>query len=95
MDIPPELLELRIAFLRADQRCKGIAEALPTNAEILNGAQASPEQTDAYAESRSDRLKIVMALHRHPWIESLPLEDRAPARRALEKAAVEALTVNA
>jgi hypothetical protein len=96
VDIPPELLELRIAFLRADRRCRDIADALPAARDIIHGrAEITEDQAKEYQEARADRMKTVMALHRHPWIGSLPLEDRAPARRALEAAAVEALTVNA
>jgi hypothetical protein len=103
VDIPPDLLRLRVAFLRADQKCRDLANALPTNADIATGrlkmtkelAAQLEQQGKALRIARAERMELVMAMHRHPWPEELPAADRAAARKALQDAALEELAVNA
>lgn len=103
MDIPPDLLQLRVDFLRADQRCTDLAKAIPSNWAILKGeikmtkelATQLVEQDKELRAARAARMAIVMKLDKHEWLRNLPESDRAAARKALQEAALEALAVNA
>lgn len=96
MDIPPDLLQLRVDFLRADQRCNQLADALPSARDIINGlAEITPAQADELKAARAERLDIVMDIHRHAWWGTIPAGDQAGARNALHEAALQALSVNA
>ncbi|WP_123661610.1 hypothetical protein [Actinocorallia herbida] len=93
MEIPPELLRLRLDFLAAQARCEELSAAMPTNAQLREGYEISREDLDernrALGEARKARLVLAVELSGHPWFGEQ--KDAVSAREAVEKAAKAAL----
>ncbi|GAA3311233.1 MULTISPECIES: hypothetical protein [Nonomuraea] len=85
-DPPTDLLELKRAFNVIDARCEEISAALPSNVAVLEGkAEFDVERQAELVEARSDRLRLVEEINRHPWWSAV--DDRHAAWRALHQAA--------
>ncbi|GAA2657666.1 hypothetical protein GCM10010412_028520 [Nonomuraea recticatena] len=86
-DVPADLLELERDFLQLDDRCGKISAALPSPLAVLEGkADPDPEGQADLLEARSERLRIVEQIHRHPWWGGV--SNRYDASMALRRLAI-------
>lgn len=63
-DFPPDLVALKIAFIKADVDCTEVAASLPPGAEIVAGAEVDWTPLD---EARAQRMKILIELNEHKF----------------------------
>ena len=92
--VPPELVDLRVAFLRAEEQCAQISDVMPSALAVVTGAaQVDQEMRDSLHAARTARLEIVQALFRHPWWSTV--DNRFAAERELRNAALEVMPLSA
>jgi hypothetical protein len=83
---PQDLVDLRNAFLRAEQQCAAIAKEAPRPLAIARGIAAIDEELRRRGDrARAERARIVEQLHRHPWWDTV--DNRVIAERELWKVA--------
>lgn len=83
---PQDLIELRNAFVRADDSCIAVAAEMPSSLAIVRGTAT----LDPHLRTRSDRAHdlradIVDRLYGHPWWRTV--DNRFAAEQELRKAA--------
>ncbi|WP_157253236.1 hypothetical protein [Nonomuraea typhae] len=94
LDIPADVLELKRQYYAADARCYEIAAGLPSSVDVVNlEAEPDPERQADLVEARSDRLRLVEEINRHPWLAGG--ENRHARWMALSKAARESVAAPA
>lgn len=85
---PGDLVELRIAFLAAEADCARARELEPSGSDISGGLAVITDEVRASVKTASDnRMRIVLAIHRHPWWAMV--SNRAEAEAEMRKIANE------
>lgn len=85
-EIPDDLLQLKRDFNAADARCEEIAAALPSSVSVLAvEMEPDPKGQADLVEARSERMRLVEEMNRHPWWATV--DDRHDAWMFLQKAA--------
>ena len=71
-EIPDDLLELKRAFLAAEDRRREVGLAMPApTAVAAKEADISDEERQAWKGACDESARLVEEIHRHPWWETV------------------------
>jgi hypothetical protein len=83
---PRDLIDLRNAFLHADEVCAAVADEMPSGLAIARSAVVVSEELRARSDqARAQRARIVEQLYQHPWWTTV--DNRFAAEQELRNAA--------
>jgi predicted phage gp36 major capsid-like protein len=84
-----DLVELRRAFVAAEERLFAAGRALPPHAAVVAGEAeaASEEQRQAWRAAQDECRRLAVQIQTHPWWATV--DSRQAAERALRDAAAE------
>jgi len=72
-DPPADLVQLRVAFLLADAACAKARDLEPSGSDIAKGLAVISDEVRAIVKAANDeRMRITLAIHRHPWWSTVP-----------------------
>ena len=85
-DLPPDLIELRRAFLAAEEHLRELGAAQPAPTAIAAGeAELTDEQREEWQAAHDKTRDLAGEIHRHPWWGTV--DNRQSAATALDEAA--------
>ena len=86
-EIPPDLLQLRVDFVTAQEGLSALGRAIPSAAAVaaLEAEPASEEQRQEWLAAQAESRRLAVEIQEHPYWETVG--DRKAARKALDAAA--------
>jgi len=86
-DLPDDLIDLRRAFLAAQERLAELGRAMPSHTMVAAGEAepATEGQRQAWWDAQKECQRLAVEIHRHSWWETV--DSRQKAERALRDAA--------
>lgn len=86
-DLPPDLVQLRRAFLAAEEHLRQLGAAQPAPTAIAAGeAELSDEQREEWQAAHEKTRDLAGEIHRHDWWDTV--DNRHDAWMALQQAAI-------